>query len=141
MGREVRMVPADWKHPTRKGGGYRPLHGDSYAKLAAEWEAGGLEGETRPRPEEYMPEWPASERTHYQMYETCTEGTPLSPPMATPEALAHYLAQTGASAFGRMTATYDQWLAMIRDGWAPSAVISPARGLVSGVEAAEGGAS
>ena len=43
---------------------------------------------------------PIEERTHYQMYETCTEGTPISPVMETPENLARWLADNGASAFG-----------------------------------------
>lgn len=37
----------------------------------------------RPRKEHYMPEWAEKEKTHYQMYEICSEGTPISPVMAT----------------------------------------------------------
>ena len=51
----------------------------------------------------------------------------------TPEELARWLADTGASAFGEMTATYEQWLATCRSGWAPSAVACGGD-LVSGVE-------
>ena len=91
-------------------------------------------GET-PHAEDYMPEWPESERTHWQMYETTSEGTPLSPVMESPEALAHWLADNGASAFAGTTATYDQWLATIRRGFAPSAIDSPDTGMVSGVAA------
>lgn len=39
-----------------------------------------------------MPRWSAKKRTHLQMYETCSEGTPISPVMATAEELAHWLA-------------------------------------------------
>lgn len=91
----------------------------------------------RPHEEDYMPEWPASERTHLMMYETCTEGTPISPSFATPEELARWLADNGASAFGYETATYEQWLATCRRGWAVSAVITSA-GIVSGVEHGDG---
>jgi hypothetical protein len=59
---------------------------------------------------DYMPEWPIAEKTHLQMYETCTEGTPISPVMATPEELAKWLADNGASAFGSETASYEAWL-------------------------------
>jgi hypothetical protein len=71
----------------------------------------------------------------WQLWSTTTEGHPMSPVCATPEALAKWLADTGASSFGSSTATYDQWLAMITAGWAPSMVASAATGAVSGVEA------
>lgn len=64
----------------------------------------------RPDPIEYMPEWPAAEKTHYQMYETTTEGSPISPVMDSPESLARWLADNNASAFGSMGASYEQWL-------------------------------
>lgn len=41
----------------------------------------------RPDASDYMPDWPEAERTHYQMYENTSEGTPISPVMATPEDL------------------------------------------------------
>ena len=87
-----------------------------------------------PDPADYMPDF-GDKATHFQMYETCTEGTPISPVVATPEVLARWLADNGASAFGGMTASYEQWLAMIGRGWAPSAMVSAETGLVSGVEA------
>ena len=58
----------------------------------------------------------------YQMWETTSEGSPISPVFKTPEELARWLVDNGASSFGSDTATYDQWLGMIRGpGWAPSA--------------------
>lgn len=87
-----------------------------------------------PEPGDYMPDWPESERTHYQMYETTSEGTPISPVMETPEELARWLAETGASAFGGITATYEEWLAMIvGPGSAVSAAFTPETGFISGV--------
>ena len=71
----------------------------------------------------------------WQMWETVSEGSPISPVFETPETLAHWLAETGASSFGNQGATYDQWLSMIKVGWAPSAVGIPGKGLQSGVEA------
>lgn len=103
-------------------------HGDTECATYAEY------GGERPDPAEYMPDWPDAERTHLQMYEDCSEGTPISPVFATAEELARWLADTGASAFGGMTATYEQWLATCQQGWAPSAVFSPQTGLISGVE-------
>jgi len=82
-----------------------------------------------------MPYWSEAVRTHYQMYETTSEGTPISPVMETPEALARWLADNNASAFADMGATYDQWLATIMRGWAVGAIFGPGKGLISGVAA------
>lgn len=98
---------------------WKPKRGDEDCETYADWA-----GE-KPLAEWYMPDWPESERTHFMMYEDTTEGTPISPAFATPEELARWLADTGASAFGGMTATYEEWLNMIvGPGWAVSAVIS-----------------
>ena len=143
MGREVRMVPKDWQHPKDERGRYKPLHGRSYAIDAEEFmEKAKTEGLQEaidwfgqaPDQNDYMPDWPAEERTHYMMYEDTSEGTPISPAFATPEELARWLADNGASSFGGETATYEQWLRVARGGWAPSMVI--ANGVVqSGVAA------
>lgn len=172
MGREVRMVPADWVHPVydennasrdTQIGRPIPLIDGNYETVALEWDearaqwiAGFVEtyseGATwkpkeahhtgrytdyagsRPSPDDYMPSWPAEQRTHLMMYENTSEGTPLSPAFATPEELARWLADNGASSFGDSTATYEQWLAVAKGGWAPSMVIENGR-MMSGVEA------
>lgn len=141
MGREVRMVPKDWEHPKQYGDRYQPLF-DGYRAALADFEADvkekgldeALDWHGRgPVTDDYMPDWPQDERTHYMMYETTSEGTPISPAMETPEQLAQWLADNKASAFGSETATYEQWLRMIRGpGWAPSAVFD-SKGLRSGV--------
>lgn len=70
----------------------------------------------------------------YQVWETTSEGSPISPPFATPEELARWLADHGASSFGSQTATYEEWLAFARGpGWAPSAVSVDGGPIVSGV--------
>jgi hypothetical protein len=146
MGREVRRVPANWEHP-KKNGNYIPLLGDNFSQRLAHWNMGktkwaeGLRENitgtwvplkkedqkytfeewdgNKPKKEKYMPEWPAKQLTHYQMYETCTEGTPISPVMATPEELARWLTNNKASAFGDITATYKQWLNVCKGAWPP----------------------
>lgn len=154
MGREVRRVPEGWSHPRANTGHYIPLHdhfGESFSRWSRDHDLflQGKNDDGEPLPpdvgseedwhgsapdrRQYMPDWPEAYRTHFQMYETCSEGTPISPVMETPEALARWLADTGASAFADMTASYDQWLATIRAGWAPSAVFTNETGLVSGV--------
>lgn len=92
-----------------------------------EW-AGG-----RPSPDDYMPAFPEGSATMLCMYEDTTEGTPISPAFATPEELARWLADNNASAFGGMTATYEQWLATCLAGWSISVVIEGGR-MMSGVE-------
>ena len=73
----------------------------------------------------------------YQMWETTTEGSPISPAFETPKELAQWLTDNEASASGSMTATYNQWLAFIRGpGWAPSMIVDPEHGVRSGVVAA-----
>lgn len=140
MSREVRKVPANWKHPKDKNGHYIPMY--EHLPYNEEDIAEGLrDGWLDDDPPNYgcdvMPQWPESERTHYQMYESITEGTPISPVMETPEALARWLADNKASAGPYATATYDQWLAMIKAGSSVgSFVIDCTIGkIMSGVEA------
>ena len=151
MGREVRKVPADWTHPKRCvyprfTEEYTPLYENRgrYARDAAKFlekaNSEGLQAAVdwfgrAPDESEYMPDWPEAERTHYMMYEDTSEGTPISPAFATPEELARWLADTGASAFGGDTAPYGAWLRIANGGWAPSAVMTGGK-LISGVEAA-----
>jgi hypothetical protein len=69
----------------------------------------------------------------YQLWETTSEGSPISPAFEKPEELAKWLVDNNASTFGSETATYKQWLNFIKgSGWAPSAVMTK-DGLESGV--------
>jgi hypothetical protein len=148
------MVPADWVHPKKYGEErLQPMLDRSFDKAIREWFAGyeawqkGTRPEgseefenywewecTPPDPTYYMPDWPEEQKTHLMMYETTSEGTPISPAFATPEELARWLADNGASSFGRNTATYEQWLKVCKGGWAPSAIMSNGK-IMSGVEA------
>ena len=160
MGRKVRRVAKDWEHPKNELGSYIPLlegsfkealeeynerkaewnddeasFEDDYAEYSENRELWDEEHSVVPEAENYMPNWTEAERTHIQMYEDCSEGTPISPVMETSEELASWLADNNASAFAGMTATYDEWLATINRGWAPSAIFSPMTGMQSGVTA------
>lgn len=163
MGREIRMVPANWNHPAKvvdRGniqfvpllGGSFPERASQYAAEKEKWDHGEFpdwageeskklsfeefEGQA-PNADDYMPEWKLEEKTHLMMYEDTSEGTPISPAFATPEELARWLTENGASSFGSSTATYEQWLSTCKRGFAISAVYTPSTGLVSGVEAME----
>lgn len=120
MGREIRRVPPDWQHPTNSRGHERPLHDrtfdeaiQQYRKDKAEWDAPGNEtrreyeakigkacpfedwGGDPPNPDYYRPAWPEGSDTAWQIYETVSEGTPISPVFTTREALIEYLTTDG----------------------------------------------
>ena len=88
---------------------------------------------TKPLIEDYMPQWSENEKTHIQMYEDTSVGTPISPVFDNAEEMARWLTDNKASAFGDMTATYEQWLSTINIGFAPSMVVSDGK-IKSGVE-------
>lgn len=72
----------------------------------------------------------------WQLWETVSEGSPISPVFDTPEALASWMSSPaytwGASKHGQPS--YENALAFIKAGWAPTFVATPETGLVSGVE-------
>ena len=109
MGREVRRVATDWAHPLDDNGKFKPL-------FHAE-----------------MPRWTPDEATHYQMYETASAGTPISPVMASVEQLANWLVEHKASAFGRQTASYEAWLRVCKGKPAFSGALENGK-LINGVE-------
>ncbi len=102
MAREARRVPAGWQHPKDTRGRFIPLfHGEE-----------GL-----PSEDGYMPTWSSKEATHLMMYETTSEGTPISPVFATAEELAHWLANNKVAVYASTTATVNEWLQVIMDGF------------------------
>jgi hypothetical protein len=141
---------------------FKPLMSGPYSERVAEWTEGAAQWESglkrdyatngwkpkdqddtgtyaeydgeRPVEADYMPAFAPGTATHLMMYESTSEGTPISPALATPEELARWLSDNGASTFGDSTGTYEQWLRTCRGGWAPSAVFDQ-HGLRSGVEA------
>jgi hypothetical protein len=93
-----------------------------------------------PDPAYYRPNWKEGEATWFQLYETVSEGTPVSPPFETREELAQYLATNGDFwyqgdvADGRETfrtkPTLEQARSLVNSGWAMSGIM---------VQTAEGG--
>jgi hypothetical protein len=68
----------------------------------------------------------------WQVWETVSEGSPISPVFATPEELAAWMSENGTGLdAGKSKET---WLAFIHRGWAPSLVMD-SRGVRSGVDA------
>ncbi len=135
MGREIRRVPADWEHPRDAAGVYCPMHdydfSDALRKWVREWEkwekgthpdregrdypywewAGGP-----PRPEYCRPVF-EEEPTHYQIYETVSEGIPVSPVFADKEDMYDWLLAEGYSETASRR--------FIEAGWAPSMAMWP----------------
>jgi hypothetical protein len=79
-----------------------------------------------PDPHYYRPNWKEGEATWWQVYETVSEGTPVSPPFATPDELVNYLAthgdfwdqKRGDGPWDRRNAE-----TFVKAGWAPSMTI------------------
>lgn len=130
MSREVRRVPPDWEHPKNKKGEHIPLL-PRFPYNANEIEEGLRDGWLKPdEPNhgiECMPDWPEVQRTHYQMYESVSEGTPISPVCESPEALARWLVEHNASACGDQTASYEGWLRVAQGGYAPTGILMGGR--------------
>lgn len=72
----------------------------------------------------------------YQLWETVSEGSPITPVFETAEGLARHLATHDV--WGSNVTSHEKWLAFINGpGWAPSFVVSSA-GFQTGVEAIGG---
>lgn len=112
MGREVRRVPLNFDWPINKTWEDTELSPATWVPCPT-CGGDGIHPDYR---EEYK-RWQRIEPPKgkgYQMWETTSGGSPISPPFATPEELARWLSGTKASVFGQDTWTYDQWLAFIR---------------------------
>lgn len=167
MGREIRRVPPNWQHPEkddRHRGGTRPqpMHNQHFSEAFDDWlqefdrvRAGNLKDFERtvytsdwplaewlqddggpPNPDYYRP-WRDEEATWFQVWETVSEGTPVTPPFATREELVDYLVANGdfwdqkrceegnrfmqpkKPGYSRETATKF----VMGTGWAPSMIV------------------
>ncbi len=112
MGREIRMVPPNWEHPTGKNSGFQSMYDEDFETAAKKWKEeyalwvkGKHPGQPQdcefwewagdpPDRESYRPKF-TEEPTWFQMYETVSEGTPVSPPFATKQELEDYLVERG----------------------------------------------
>lgn len=140
MGRELRKVPANWEHPKKDDGTYQPMHNRFYGDELKEWMIGhelwqdGTHPDLRKDPtlkekypfyamyhgnppdveyfqtKKYLPE----ELTHIQLYQTTSEGTPLSPVFRADELekLCEWAAEN-ATTFARYKATKEEWMRML----------------------------
>lgn len=70
----------------------------------------------------------------WQLWETVSEGSPISPVFSTPEELATYMSTPGNDTSVTKGTTFEQWMGMICVGWAPS-LIGTSAGIKDGVKA------
>ena len=151
MGLEIRRVPPNWEHPRyTKGdanrpedvGTYRPCYDESYEDARKKWLAElwlWLDGKhesqengyssdydyweysNTPDRESYRPAF-TEEPTWFQVYETVSEGCPVTPPFATKEELVVFL-YTHKDFWGQGPRSKETAEAFINDGWVPSMVV------------------
>lgn len=69
----------------------------------------------------------------WQLWETVSEGSPISPVFETDEALARWMTENRCTVSGPM-ASFDAALKFVRAGWAPSLVATPEAGVIGGAE-------
>lgn len=148
MGREIRMVPPNWSHPQRNQyGHFQPMFNQTFAQAAAEWKAAFAKWESGERPSycgedtknleywewesnppdrAYYRPWEDSEATWFQVWETVSEGSPVTPAFASKEELVEYLVQRGddfqssqyAKPWPRKAAEQ-----FVKSEWAPSMMV------------------
>lgn len=148
MGREIRRVPPNYEHPKNPGkpDRYIPVHDCTFDNALSEWiigynswKAGNHPDQKHldtiydfvdwfgapPDPRKYCTDF-GDTATWYQMYETVSEGTPVSPPFETKGQLIDYLVDNGdfwdqkrgAGGWDRDAAS-----SFVAIGWSPSLVI------------------
>jgi hypothetical protein len=71
----------------------------------------------------------------YQIWETVSEGSPVSPVFATPEELARWMIVPGKDTTVTKGTTYEQWMGFLKVGWAPSGYSDAEHGYQDGVRA------
>ena len=140
MGREVRPVALDWEHPRLPGTysdgspRYVGLLSRESLRLRLEWNTEHPDDEDAQEPvslDDYMPEIPEGTPYGWQLYETVSEGSPLSPVFAAKDELAAWMSDPER---GRDWVPAEVAAKFVAEGWAPSFVSSPETGFVSGVE-------
>ncbi len=119
MGREIRRVPVYWEHPKDELGNYKPMcdkdietAGREWLDNCIAWDNGTHEDiiddpELKmlypffwmlygdPPDEKTNRQKFESEPTWFQVYETVSEGTPVTPPFSTEQKLIDYLVEYG----------------------------------------------
>lgn len=177
MGRELRRVPPNWKHPVREHttlngtkGDLQPMYDEHFDDCFSEWLkefdryrnnslteferkcypnglSEWLNDEGLPPDPKYYRPYVDADAIWFQIYETVSEGTPVTPPFETEKELIDYLVEKGdfwqqnrwrdgntfmqpePPGYSRASAE-----ALVGGGYAPSFVMAGNK-MMSGVEA------
>ena len=157
MGREIRRVPKGWEHPTytegHDEGEYKPLYDNDFETELQEWLAGKKSWEDGthkdlvnhpelsknykfweycggpPNPKSYRPKFDV-EPTCYQIYENVSEGTPVSPVFDSLDEIKTWLIEQGHSEHSAIM--------FVRDGYAPSMIMSGGKIFGPGISSLDG---
>jgi len=119
MSREIRKVPSGWEHPKDSEGIYIPMFDETYDDAAQKWLQRLMAWESGNDPDRnrrnsgcirYFWDWDGgppdqdsfrptfkSEPTHLQIYETVSEGTPISPIFPDKDTMILWLIDEGHS--------------------------------------------
>ena len=160
MGREIRRVPPNWVHPKDDSGVDQPMFDMTFMDAAKQWKedfAAWERGERssyfeerdgepyefweyneNPPNRKYYRPWADQEATWFQLWQTVSEGSPVSPPFATMEELIQHLAKHGDdwdAKRGHGGWGVDRARAFCADGWAPSMAITDGK-IMEGTEIA-----
>lgn len=134
----------------------QPMHNEDFEEACAEWHAEYAKWMTGERPDyfdasehpngiefwewhgnpperKYYRPWKDKDATWFQVWETVSEGTPVTPPFETRQELVEYLVahgdywdqQRGDRPWSRKSAE-----AFCNTGWAPSMAFTPATGVI-----------
>lgn len=151
MSREIRRVPKGWEHPRNEKGQYIAMFDEDYDSAAEEWTLSfslWAKGEHKdqlkdsgagkkykhywdwagepPDKESYRPRF-VDPADHFQIYETVSEGTPISPVFENKTEIISWLVGKGYSEIAaKKFAEYE---------YAPTMMAIPGRGLVMNIHA------
>jgi hypothetical protein len=143
MGREIRRVPPNWKHPKDDKGNYKSMYDEDFDTALQNWlsdynlwkegKHGGQQGHPErlempfwewsggpPDPEYCRPKF-KEEPTWFQVYETVSEGSPVTPPFPTKDELYKCLVEVGD--FWGERWSPEAAKSFIEHEWAPSGMI------------------
>lgn len=137
MNRILRRVPKNWEHPKKDDGRYQPMRDIYYGDILSEWLKNNEEWEkgthpdlienpelkkeypfygmyygNLPDPEYYqIKKYSEEELTHIQLYETTSEGTPLTPIFKANELekLCEYAAEN-CTIFANFKLSKEEWI-------------------------------
>lgn len=162
MGREVRLVPPNWQHPRCDRGDLQPMYRGPFSKVFTQWLedfdrirrgdlseterecyageiplAEWLKDEGSPLDPAYYTPWEPKDATWFQVWETVSEGTPVTPAFATASELIDYLVEGGDDwdrRRGRRGYTRAQAEAFVDVGSAPTMMIDSNGSATLGIE-------